>query len=62
MYVDAPFYTAQPCKEPLDLEMPTEAILAQTEAMCRRRPGFQTREQWKESIRAKIEEQRVRIG
>ncbi len=62
MYVDAPFYTAQPCKEPLDLELPSEVILAQTEAMCKRRPGFQTREEWKNSIRAKIEEQRVRIG
>ncbi|MCG6576748.1 VOC family protein [Pseudomonas sp. AF32] len=62
MYVDSPFYTAQPCREPLDLEMPAEAILAQTEAMCRRRPGFQTRAQWMESIRARIEEQRVRLG
>ncbi|SDB64406.1 VOC family protein [Pseudomonas sp. NFACC13-1] len=62
MYVDTPFYTAQPCKEPLDLELPTEVILAQTEAMCIRRPGFQTRAQWMDSIRAKIEEQRVRIA
>ena len=33
-----------PAKEPLDLELPSEVILAQTEAMCERRPGFQTRE------------------
>lgn len=62
MYVDAPFYTNQPCKEPLDLELPTEVILAQTEAMCRRRPGFQTRAEWMESTRKRIEEQRVRIA
>lgn len=62
MYVDAPFYTSQPCREPLDLEQPSEVILAQTEAMCRRRPGFQTRAQWMDSIRARIEEQRVRMA
>lgn len=59
MYVDAPFYTNQPCREPLDLEQSTEQILATTEAMCRRRPGFQTREQWIESTRQRIAEQRV---
>tara|TARA_Y100000780_G_scaffold226494_1_gene240361 strand:+ start:4931 stop:5488 length:558 start_codon:yes stop_codon:yes gene_type:complete len=59
MYVDAPFYTNQPCREPLDLEMPTAEILAQTEAMCRRRPGFQTREDWMQSMAQRIAEQRV---
>lgn len=62
MYVDAPFYTAQPCREPLDLDQPVETILAQTEAMCRRRPGFQTREEWMQSIRERIEAQRVKLS
>ncbi|HBO3146295.1 VOC family protein [Pseudomonas aeruginosa] len=59
MYVDSPFYTSQPCREPLDLDQSSEEILARTEAMCRKRPGFQTREQWIESTRQKIAEQRV---
>lgn len=62
MYVDAPYYTAQPCREPLDLDLPTEQILAQTLAMCKRRPGFQTREEWMESIRVKIAAQRVQMA
>lgn len=60
-YVDAPYYTAQPCREPLDLNAPTEEILAQTKAMCLRRPGFQTREDWMASIRARIEAERAKL-
>ncbi|MCI0151417.1 VOC family protein [Paraburkholderia sediminicola] len=59
-YVDAPYYTAQPCKEPLDLNAPTNEILSQTEAMCRRRPGFMTRDDWMASIRERIEQERAR--
>lgn len=59
MYVDSPFYTHQPCREPLDLGMPTSTILAQTEAMCRRRPDFMTREEWIAATRAQIREQRA---
>ncbi|MCY1546587.1 hypothetical protein D9M68_825900 [compost metagenome] len=60
MYVDTPFYTNQPCREPLDLDMTMEAILAQTEAMCRRRAGFQTRAEWVKSTTELIAQQRVR--
>jgi catechol-2,3-dioxygenase len=60
MYVDTPFYTNQPCREPLDLDSSAEDILATTEAMCRRRPGFQTRAEWMQSIAERIAEQRVR--
>lgn len=59
MYVDTPFYTSQPCREPLDLAQSAEDILAQTEAMCRRRPGFKTREEWIQSMAKTISEQRV---
>ena len=59
MYVDSPFYTAQPCREPLDLTQTPAQILAQTEAMCRRRPGFLTREEWIAQTREKIRLQRV---
>ncbi|CAN7417624.1 VOC family protein [Pseudoduganella sp. LjRoot289] len=59
MYVDTPFYTAQPCREPLDLAQPTDTILAATEAMCRRRPGFMTRTDWIAATREKIRLQRA---
>ncbi|TBW48316.1 VOC family protein [Marinobacter halodurans] len=61
VYVDTPFYTSQPCREPLDLSTSNEAILATTEAMCRRRPGFQTRAEWIESTKQLIAEKRVRL-
>lgn len=60
-YVDSPFYTAQPCREPLDLNAPSDDILARTKEMCLRRPGFQTREEWMESIQARIEAQRAKL-
>lgn len=59
MYVDSPFYTHQPCREPLDLDMPASDILAQTEAMCRRRPDFMTRAEWIEATRAQIQKLRA---
>lgn len=59
MYVDSPFYTNQPCREPLDLSQSAEDILAQTESMCRSRPGFQTREEWVRSMAETIAERRV---
>lgn len=59
VYVDSPFYSAQPCKEPLDLSQTDEEILARTEKMARNRPGFQTRADWIETTRKLIEEERV---
>ncbi len=53
-YVDTPFYSAQPCREPLDLSQSEEKILACTEAMCRNRTGFISRNEWQESIRERI--------
>lgn len=55
LYTDTPFYTPQPCGEPLDLDKSNDAILAQTEAMCRNRPRFMTRDAWMQSIQAKLD-------
>lgn len=55
LYTDTPFYTPQPCGEPLDLDQPNDHILATTEAMCRSRPRFMTREAWMQSIQAKLD-------
>jgi catechol 2,3-dioxygenase-like lactoylglutathione lyase family enzyme len=55
MYCDTPFYTPQPCGEPLDLDQSNEEILARTEALCRKRPRFMSREAWMQSIQAKLD-------
>jgi catechol-2,3-dioxygenase len=54
LYVDSPFYTPQPCGEPLDLEQSNDEILARTEAMCRSRPRFMTREAWMSQIQERL--------
>ena len=55
MYCDTPFYTPQPCGEPLDLDRSNDEILAQTEAMCQTRPRFMSRETWMQNIQAKLD-------
>ena len=52
LFVDTPWHTPQPCAEPFDIEAPAAAILAETEALCRSRPGFVSRAQWR---RAQVE-------
>ncbi len=47
LFVDTPWHTPQPFAEPFDIEAPVEAILAQTEALCRSRPGFVSRAEWR---------------
>jgi catechol-2,3-dioxygenase len=54
LFADSPFYTPQPCGEPLDLSLPAAEIVRRTEAMCRARPGFATREQWTASLAERI--------
>src|SRR5438477_6769127 len=47
LFVDTPWHTPQPFAEPFDLEAPAEAIMAETEALCRSRPGFASRAAWR---------------
>jgi catechol-2,3-dioxygenase len=47
LFVDTPWHTPQPFAEPFDIEAPAAAILAETEALCRRRPGFASRAEWR---------------
>jgi catechol-2,3-dioxygenase len=49
LFVDTPWHTPQPLAEPFDLEAPVEKILAQTEALCRSRPGFMSRADWRKA-------------
>ena len=48
LFVDTPWHTPQPFAEPFDIEAPVEAILAETEAICRNRPGFVSRPDWRQ--------------
>jgi catechol-2,3-dioxygenase len=48
-FVDTPWHTPQPLAEPFDIEAPEAAIMESTEALCRRRPGFMSRAQWRQA-------------
>ena len=54
VFVDTPWHTRQPCAEPFDITAPTETILAETEALCRRRPDFASRSDWRARISDKM--------
>jgi len=47
LFVDTPWHTPQPFAEPFDLEAPVATIMEQTEAICRSRPGFASRAEWR---------------
>jgi catechol-2,3-dioxygenase len=49
LFVDTPWHTPQPLAEPFDAEAPVEVILAETEALCRSRPGFMSRTEWRQA-------------
>ena len=47
LFVDTPWHTPQPFAEPFDLEAPEEVIMQSTERLCRSRPGFASRTEWR---------------
>lgn len=55
LFVDSPWHTPQPCRGDLDITQPTDAILAETEALCRSRPGFAMREDWSVGLAGSLE-------
>jgi len=58
IFADAPWYIAQPCSEPLDLELSAEDIRAQTKRLCENDPTFVPIEVWRERIAKKIADAR----
>lgn len=54
LFVDTPWHTPQPFAAPFDIEAPSEAILAETEAICRSRPGFALRAEWRRVVSEKM--------
>jgi catechol-2,3-dioxygenase len=59
LFVDTPWHTPQPFAEPFDIEAPVETIMARTEAICRSRPGFVSRADWRQ---AQVERMGVTSG
>lgn len=54
LYVDSPWYIAQPHGDSFDPEQSTEEILAQTELMCRQDPKFMPIEQFQADIKNRL--------
>ena len=50
LYLDTPWYVSQPFREPLDLSLSDEAILAATERLCRASPGFKPHAEWRADV------------
>ncbi|MBO9649494.1 MAG: VOC family protein [Variovorax sp.] len=53
VYVDMPFYVAQPHGDPLDLTKDDETLMRETEAICRRDPTFMPIAEWQARFQAK---------
>ncbi|WP_240939377.1 VOC family protein [Diaphorobacter sp. HDW4A] len=47
LYFELPWYVSQPLREPVDLTLSDEAILAQAEAHARSLTGFKPRHEWR---------------
>jgi catechol 2,3-dioxygenase len=54
VYLDTPWYVAQPHGDPLDLTDSDEKIWADTERVVRQDPTFMSVEAWSESLRQKL--------
>ena len=46
VYIDTPYYVAQPHGDPLDLDKSDEVLWAETERACRADPTFMPVEEW----------------
>lgn len=54
IFVDSPWYVAQPFGEPLDLSKTDDEIVRETEAFIRDKPGFQPAEDWRAGLAQRI--------
>lgn len=52
VYLDTPFYVAQPHGNPLDLSRSDEEIMRETEEVCRKDPTFMPLEEWRKKFLA----------
>lgn len=54
LYTPSPWYVNQPFGEPWDPTEPIATIMAKTEALVRKSPGFTTREAWEAQMAARL--------
>jgi catechol 2,3-dioxygenase len=50
IYMDTPWYVPQPHSVPVDLSLPNDEIMAQTEKHCRETAGFMPLEEWQAEV------------
>lgn len=55
LFVDSPWYVAQPRADSLDLSLSADEIYRQTEATCLKDPSFMTREAWQDQLRTRFQ-------
>jgi catechol 2,3-dioxygenase-like lactoylglutathione lyase family enzyme len=55
VFVDAPWYVAQPHIEPLDLRKSDEEIVKETRSAVENEPSFESIDSWRERIRQRLE-------
>jgi catechol 2,3-dioxygenase len=55
IFLDTPWYCAQPCREPIDFTQSDEAIMRWTESLVRGLPGFCSREEWMAATRQRMQ-------
>jgi catechol 2,3-dioxygenase len=54
IYMDMPFYIAQPHGDPLDLNKDDATLLRETEEICRNDPTFMPIEEWERKMAQKV--------
>lgn len=54
LLIDTPWYVPQPCRLPVDLSLPDDALWAALEQQARALPGFKPREVWAREMEQKI--------
>jgi len=54
IYMDTPWYVPQPHGVPIDLSLPNDEIMAQTEKHCRETPGFMPLKDWQAEVERRL--------
>ena len=54
IYMDTPWYVPQPHGVPIDLSLPNDEIMAQTERHCRATPGFMPLGDWQAEVERRL--------
>jgi catechol 2,3-dioxygenase len=55
IYMDTPWYVPQPHGVPIDLSLPNDEIMAQTEKHCRETPGFMPLGEWQAEVERRLQ-------